>query len=544
MQYGRREIFTDVREVTAENIIQVLQNAFPLHLVNVARCEFLLNYEAGIQPITRQKLIRPEIDAQCVDNLANEIVEFKRGYFWGNPITFVQRGRKDSGNENESEPIALLNENYEAEGIKAKDQRLGRFIEICGVGYNYVGVKNDWQEGDSYFQIETLDPRFAFVIKSSYYIDHREMVGVSYRVDDVGNRFYTAITKDTRYEINEMVVLNKNGAVKVKNGKPVFEWSIQSFSDGTNTIVGEKNPLGFIPIVEYTRSPDRMGCFERQISEMDNLNLLVSDFTNDVEQNTQVIWHTNDVEFPTEEVTDSEGNVTEVTKKPVAGEWMQTFTPQNGKSPVVEPLLMNYDYSGMLSNILSRRGLILQKCHVPQRNDNSGGSTGVAMDAASGWNDAEVDACMEQQTIEPCKMKEVRLVLAAIKASPHVPADSPLLDLKYSDVQVKMKRAKTSELTVKVNALSQLITHGIHGMHAIRTINLFEDDNQVWLDSKELIDKYQASLFDKQKPQDNLSAVDDKMQSNELDQIGNSPLIDGMATEEQDGEQTESGRTE
>lgn len=43
-----------------------------------------------------------------------------------------------------------------------------------------------------------------------------------------------------------------------------------------------------------------MGCFEQQISEMDNLNLLISDFTNDVEQNTQAVWHTNDVDFPVE----------------------------------------------------------------------------------------------------------------------------------------------------------------------------------------------------------------------------------------------------
>lgn len=36
---------------------------------------------------------------------------------------------------------------------------------------------------------------------------------------------------------------------------------------------------------------------------MDNLNLLISDFTNDVEQNTQAVWHTNDVDFPVEQET-------------------------------------------------------------------------------------------------------------------------------------------------------------------------------------------------------------------------------------------------
>lgn len=92
-----------------------------------------------------------------------------------------------------------------------------------------------------------------------------------------------------------------------------------------------KNPLGVVPIVEYFRSYDRMGVWERQISEMDNLNLMISDFSNDVDQNTQAIWHTNDVDFPVVEEKNEDGTVTESVRKPKSGEWMQTYTASDGK---------------------------------------------------------------------------------------------------------------------------------------------------------------------------------------------------------------------
>ena len=93
-----------------------------------------------------------------------------------------------------------------------------------------------------------------------------------------------------------------------------------------------------IPIIEWIRSYDNMGCFERQIPEMDALNLMVSDLANDVDQNTQAIWHGNDIDFPKVVVTDEEGNQVEVDKYPKTNEWIITETTQDGKTPFVKPI--------------------------------------------------------------------------------------------------------------------------------------------------------------------------------------------------------------
>mgnify|MGYP003291587228 CR=1 FL=1 len=52
-------------------------------------------YDAGVQPIVRKKAYRPDIDCECVDNVANEVTEFKTSFHWGNPITLVQKSASE-----------------------------------------------------------------------------------------------------------------------------------------------------------------------------------------------------------------------------------------------------------------------------------------------------------------------------------------------------------------------------------------------------------------------------------------------------------------
>ena len=211
MQFGRKEIFTDVMEITKENVISVLRQAMIDFMPNQSDCEFLLNYEAGLQSKTREKTYRKDIDCWCVDNIANEITEFKLGFNWGNPITLVQRGEKDSGTSEEATAISLLNECYEAEQIKKKTQQLARFIEICGIGYTIVDINTEYEDGDSYFTVNVLDPRNAFVVKSSRYLDHRPMLGVTFRKDNAGNSYFTCFSKNERFEIvNLTKIVNGN----------------------------------------------------------------------------------------------------------------------------------------------------------------------------------------------------------------------------------------------------------------------------------------------------------------------------------------------
>ena len=124
-------------------------------------------------------------------------------------------------------------------------------------------------------------------------------------------------------------------------------------------------------------------------------------------------------------------------------------------------------------------------------------------------------------------MEEVKTALAAINASAKVKPDNPMRLLKYKDVQPKITRQRSYELSVKTTAFATLVSHGINGMQALKAINLFEDVAQTWSDSKDMVEMYQKSLFDKNNA--NTSEKDEKLQSNESDQITNSPIIDGIS---------------
>lgn len=515
---GRLKIYTDVKEITYKNVIDVLRKAYGKHLTNVADMNYLIDYEAGEQPLMREKKTRPEIDCVCIDNLAHYIVEFHLAFDWQNPITIVQRGIKDSGKKEEPEGISLLNENYAIDGNAKKMLEVGWYVERTGLGFTYEdAVKEiDYEEGDSYFNTSVLDPRCTFVVYSSAYIDKRPMMGVTYRHDnETGNNYFTVFTKEWRYEIVNLI--------EIINGEKTEEWLHKSKS-------GEKNPLNKLPIVEWTRSNDRTCAFEHLLDQLDYYNLLLSDYGNSVEEVVQSIWHVNDVEFEEDE------NGNPVTK-PKPNSWFQTFTTQDGRTPIVEPLSVNYDYSGQLANINATRARILEEANVPNRDTTSGGSTGVAADTITGYEAAESAAVKKQALIEDAKMKQVEVDLACLKISSAINIDNPMLLLTKKDCQVSIKRQKNYELTTKANFFATMVSHGIHGLHAIQAMNTFGDPNQVYEDSKELIEAYQNSIFKKdnqaeggegeQKPNK------DRLEQDLSDQVTNSPNIDGMTTNQE-----------
>ena len=127
---GRREIFTDVKEITKQNISKVLADAFEIHNKNVVEIKYLQEYERGKQPILdRIKEVRPEINNKIVENHAAEITAFKVGYVFGSPITFVQRASVDANGKNgetDDKKLAILNEMMFEEGKAAQDQILGK----------------------------------------------------------------------------------------------------------------------------------------------------------------------------------------------------------------------------------------------------------------------------------------------------------------------------------------------------------------------------------------------------------------------------------
>ena len=179
---GRSMIFTDVEEITRENILDVLQQAFSIHAVNAAQELWLFGYAAGEQPILeREKDIRPEINERIVVNVANRIKNFKVGYEFSNPIAYVQTLQTEGDPKADDERINALNAVMKNQSKSSKDVELADSFKTCGLGYRLI-----LPDEDNLVKIATLNPLCAFVVyKNDAY--REPMLGVSYSVQQNGS---------------------------------------------------------------------------------------------------------------------------------------------------------------------------------------------------------------------------------------------------------------------------------------------------------------------------------------------------------------------
>nr|DAJ96649.1 MAG TPA: Portal [Caudoviricetes sp.] len=466
--FGRKQIFCDKTNIDKTNILEVLSDAYFIHEQNRAEMLYLFEYVKGRQPILdREKQIRPEINEKIVDNMASEVLEFKLGYEFGSPISYVQRARKDIKSRNalfsffkklftsdeskkEDLRVSAINEMMVEECKAAKDLQLAKDVKTCGVGYRLILPKKI-KTGVSVFDLLVLNPMNTFVVYSND--AYREpMLGVSYFPHRDGSITFGCYTKTSYFKI-EMGIT-----------KGFEDW----FEEQPNT-------LGMVPIIEYINDYDRMGCFERAIPLMDALNTTDSDRVNDIAQHVQNILWGDNVALDTEQY------------KKLRDDGMILTKSEQGRTATLKYLesVLNQSENQTLVDYVKQQ--ILDITNTPSRSELSGGSTGSATNMSTGWMAAETDAKEKEQIWSASERRETAVILKIIKDSNEVDAD--IAELNLSDIEIKFSRSRTYDLATKCNSLSALIGIGIDPLRAIEVVGLFTDPQQVALDSAERIDR-------------------------------------------------------
>lgn len=466
--FGRKQIFCDKTVIDKTNILEVLGEAYAIHEQNRAEMLYLFEYVKGRQPILdREKQIRPEINEKVVDNMASEILEFKLGYEFGSPISYVQRARKDIKSRNalfsffkklftsdeskkEDLRVSAINEMMVEECKAAKDLQLAKDVKTCGVGYRLILPKKI-KTGVSVFDLLVLNPMNTFVVYSND--AYREpILGVSYFPHRDGSVTFGCYTKTSYFKI-EMGIT-----------KGFEDW----FEEKPNTV-------GMVPIIEYINDYDRMGCFERVIPLMDALNTIDSDRVNDIAQHIQNILWGDNVAIDTEQYKELRKQGLILTKS------------EQGRTATLKYLesVLNQSENQTLVDYVKQQ--ILDITNTPSRSELSGGSTGSATNMSTGWMAAETDAKEKEQIWSASERRETAVILKIIKDSNEVDAD--IAELNLSDIEIKFSRSRTYDLATKCNSLSALIGIGIDPLRAIEVVGLFTDPQQVALDSAERIDR-------------------------------------------------------
>ena len=448
---GRREIFTDFKEITKENICEVFSEAYSIHIMNASEIKYLQEYEKGVQPILRRKKeVRPEINYRIVENHASEITAFKVGYVFGSPISFVQRASVDiDGNTGKTDDtkIAVLNEMMYEEGKEAQDKALGKDLAVGGVGYRIV-LPRKAKTGVSPFHMLKLNPQSTFVVKFND-IYKKVAVAFSYVTLKDGTIRAGAYTEGSYFELEGSL-----GAVHLVSHQP--------------------NRIGMIPIIEYRYDDERMGSFERVISLLDALNEATSDRVNGLAQFVQSILWMNNCEIDSEQMEQLKDKLGLLTKS------------EPGNPASVQYLTATLDQAQTQTLIDYLYEQILQIAGVPGREQSTGGNTGQAIMLSNGWQIAEQHARITTTTFIESEFEMLKVVLRICSLT----EASAIANLKLSDIDVKFSRNRTDSLIVKTQGLMNQLQAGIHPLIAITNCGLYSDPQSVWNDSKAYLGKW------------------------------------------------------
>lgn len=438
--FGRKIILSDYTEdeLNEQTISKILTDKFYIHESNIEEINYLYDYYKGKQEILNKvKVVRENINHKVLENNAYFIVEFKKGYVFGEPIQYVQRG--DSANDE----VLILNSYMLAEDKQVKDSDLSEWLYIGGVAPRMVIPEKENEE--SPFSLYNLNPQNAFVVYNNG-LGNKPLFGVTYYINEKGNKVGTIYTKNRVYSF--------------KGDSAKFDVKFVS-----------NHVLKKIPIFEYTLNQSRLGIIEIVKSLLDVLNEIDSNDMDAIDQFVQslVVFVNNDVDAETFKELMELGAVKVKTENP--------STPADVK------LLVN-DMSHADTKVYYDRiyNQMLTIVGVPSKNDKaSGGDTGQARLLGEGWTMADERAKQDENAFKKTAKEELKLILDICRRSPA----SGISQLKLKDVDIKFTRNKSDNLLVKAQSLSMLKQAQIAPDIAMTVSGLFSDPNETYYKSKE-----------------------------------------------------------
>ena len=443
--HGRRVITTDVKAITAENVVEVLDEAMKIHEKNRSEIDYLWKYYKGEQPILqRNKTVRPEICNRIVENRANEIVSFKVGYLCGEPIQYVGR----TCDEAVTKGVGDLNEYMFLVDKPALDQEVVEWGMICGTAYRMV-LANDGYEADSDeapFDMFTLDPRDSFVVYSNE-VKRGRMMGVKYNTDQLGSKTYSVYT-DSQY-------------FTIKDGKVSEEAS---------------NPLGTVNIYEFPANNSRLGSFEIVLPLLDAINNIESNRLDGIEQFVQAF-----VKFINCEITKDQFEEL----REAGGIMVKSVDGQPADVDIVTSELNQQQTQTLKEDIYKA---ILSICGLPSMSDGntSDSSNNGAVILKNGWQGAETRAKDSEMMFKRSEKEVLKLVLKLCDGL----AD---LKLRLKDIDMKFTRRNYDNILSKAQVLvSMLQQPKIHPLLAYIYCGMFSDPESAYTMSNEYYEEQMA----------------------------------------------------
>ena len=437
MSYGRRVIYSDAKEITAENVADEVRKAFLVHGANRSETRKLHEiYRGKTDILNKVKEVRESINHKINENRAWEIVNFYVGYLFGEPVQYVRRenAKRNNADDAIAADINALNGHMFSAGKATCDKNLGEWMFIGGSGYRITLPNKKWtKDGDEApFTIRSLKPAQTFVIYSSD-ADERRLAGVHVVSRGNNENVFSVYTDKWYFEFKE------SGKVKK-----------------------EPNPLGMIPIVEYPLEASRLGVFEVVVDLLNMLNELQSNRMDDI------------VQFVNSFLAIIGAELTEETYKRLE-EWKTLCLPEGTDAKYLSGSLSQSDVQTLKNDILDA---IVEITGIPTRgNGSSESSNGVAVQLRSGWQDAEARAKCVETMFKAAEAETLKVVLRILR-------DTVGTSLKLSDIDTHFTRRNYENIASKSQVLVAMLNNPkIHPELAFAHCGMFPDPESAYLQS-------------------------------------------------------------
>ena len=427
--YGRKIAYTDVETITDENIKKVIGNCIGAFYYNKTVIEYLWNYYKGDQPVLyRTKVSNEDICNSIVENHSYEIVQFKVGQTYGEPIQFVSRKEDDATNK----AVDTLNDYMENANKQEKDIKAGEWQSATGTSFKAAQFSN----GDIPFRIVAPTPMNTFVI---YNRGTEEPILSVQELKDENGKSYKQCYTDT----HECKIVNSQ----------VVDWKLHAF--------------GGNPIVEFPNNHERLSDIEIVISMLDAINNMQSNRMDGIEQFVQS-W----IKFVNCDIDEEQFEKMKMSHALV----VKSINKDNKSDVDVMDRELNQTQAQVAKEDVWDNALSILA--IPNKQGNTGGDTQGAVELRNGWDFSKTRAKLKDPIVKSCEKRLAKVVLNIIRIKDHD------LGISVRDFDVQINHSPQDNMYTKAQTLQLLLQSGIHPLIAVRTVGLWGDSEKTYLQSK------------------------------------------------------------
>lgn len=439
--YGRKIAYTDAELITADNVVKIIGQCIGVFYGNKSAIRYLWRYYKGDQPVLyRTKVSNEDITNKILENHAYEIVQFKVGQTYGEPVQFISRKDDDAINN----AVDELNDFMTDANKQEKDIKSGEWQSATGTSFKAIQSK----EGEIPFRITAPTPMNTFIIYNR--TTEEPMLAVQELKDEDG-RYYKLAFSETM-------------SFKIVN---------------SNVVSSKLHTYGGIPIVEYPNNHERISDIELVISMLDAINNMQSNRMDGIEQFVQSWIKFVNCSVDEEEFAKMKMNHALVVKS----------TNKENKSDVeIMTQELNQTQCQVAKDDLWDNALSILA--IPTKQSNTGGDTQGAVELRNGWDFSKTRAKLKDPIVKSSEKRLATVVLNTLRVSGN--------DLKLSirDFEVQINHSPQDNMYTKSQTLLQLLQCGIHPIVAIKTVGLWGDAEKTFMLSKPYLDNLWKTIDD------------------------------------------------